>query len=294
MLPYYTLDDLKGNGLETCKLAVIGNPIAHSCSPAMQQAALDKAHLPYTYIRLQAGLDQGGFETMLQELHKAGYIGLNVTVPFKKQAYAAATKADQLSTLCGASNTLLWQPDGWQAFNTDGPGFECALKEATGAALSDLRIVLMGACGGAGSALAAQCTLSRCPRLTLVNRPKPALETMAAALAPHNKGGLITTCAFGTEAMRYAVHEADLIINATSLGLKEGDALPLPPDWLHPGQFVYDIVPRDTPLRQAALDRGCVAENGLSMLLWQGALAFEHWFRQKPDRDAMRRALSLR
>lgn len=292
MLAYYTLNDLKNNGQETFKLGVIGNPIAHSCSPAMQQAALDKANLPYTYIRLQAGREQGDFEAMLHELHREGYIGLNVTIPFKKQAYAAASKADQLSTLCGAANTLQRQPDGWHAFNTDGPGFECALKEATGAALSDLRIVLLGACGGAGSALAAQCTLSHCPRLTLVNRPKPALETMAAALAPHNKEGIIATCPFGTEEMQQAIHEADLIINATSLGLKEGDPLPLSPEWLRPGQIVYDIVPHDTALRQAALSRGCAAENGLGMLLWQGALAFGHWFRQKPDIDAMRHALA--
>lgn len=289
---YYTVSTLGGSDANTCKLGVIGNPIAHSCSPPMQQAALDKAGLPYSYIRLQASLEEGGFGEMLQQLHHRGFIGANVTIPFKKQAYAAACRADALSTLCEASNTLVRQPNGWHGYNTDGPGFECAIKELSNRPLSRLKVALMGACGGAGSALAAQCALSHCPRITLINRPKPALEEMAAKLSSLHTGSSLATCPFGSEGMRQAVHEADLIVNATSLGLKQGDSLPLPPEWLHSGQMVYDIVTHDTPLLCAAEERGCLAENGLSMLLWQGAIAFGHWFGQKPDIRAMRCALA--
>lgn len=292
MPAYYTASALNGSDPKTCKLGVIGHPIAHSCSPPMQQAALDKAGLPYSYIRLQASLEKGGFEEMLQQLHQREFIGVNVTIPFKKQAYAAASQTDALSSLCEASNTLVRQPNGWHGYNTDGPGFECAIKELSNKPLSQLKVALMGACGGAGSALAAQCALSHCPHLTLINRPKPALDELATKLSSLNGGIPIATCPFGTEEMRQAVHEADLIVNATSLGLKQGDALPLPPEWLHSGQMVYDIVTHDTPLRCAAKERGCLAENGLSMLLWQGAIAFEHWFGQKPDIHAMRCALA--
>jgi len=153
-----------------------------------------------------------------------------------------------------------------------------------------MRVVLLGACGGAGSALAAQCALSHCRGLTLVNRPRPELAELAHTLAPHYHGQ-IATCHFGTTELQQAVAEADLIVNATSLGLKEGDPLPLPADWLRPDRIVYDIVTHATPLQQAAAEQSCIAANGLGMLSWQGAFAFEHWFGRLPSIEPMRRAL---
>ena len=286
---FYTLGELAELGADV-RLGVIGNPIAHSKSPQMQQAALNDAGQPYRYVRLLADTDEGGFEAMLAALAERGFLGVNVTVPFKKKAFAAAVQADALSTLCGAANTLVRKEDGWHCHNTDGPGFERAIQELSGRPLADMRVVLLGACGGAGSALAAQCALSHCRALTLVNRPRPELEQMAATLAPHY-GAPIPYCHFGTAELQAAVAEADLIINATSLGLKEGDSLPLPAEWLNPGQIVYDIVTHHTPLQQAAAERGCMAADGLGMLLWQGAIAFEHWFGQLPSVESMRTAL---
>jgi shikimate dehydrogenase len=286
---FYTLGELAELGADV-RLGVIGNPIAHSKSPQMQQAALNDAGQPYRYVRLLADTDEGGFEAMLAALAARGFLGVNVTVPFKKKAFAAAVQADALSTLCGAANTLVRKEDGWHCHNTDGPGFERAIQELSGRPLADMRVVLLGACGGAGSALAAQCALSHCRALTLVNRPRPELEQMAATLAPHY-GAPIPYCHFGTTELRTAVAQADLIINATSLGLKEGDSLPLPAEWLNPGQIVYDIVTHHTPLQQAAAERGCMAADGLGMLLWQGAIAFEHWFGQLPSVESMRAAL---
>ncbi len=286
---FYTLTELPELGTEV-SLGVIGNPIAHSKSPQMQQAALDEARLPYRYVRLLADTEEGSFEAMLTALYRRGFLGVNVTVPFKKKAFAAAVKADALSTLCGAANTLVRREDGWHCHNTDGPGFERAILELSGRSLADMRVVLLGACGGAGSALAAQCALSHCRSLTLVNRPRPELAEMAANLAPHYHEQ-IATCHFGTTELQQAVAEADLIVNATSLGLKEGDPLPLSADQLHPGQIVYDIVTHATPLQQAAAKRGCTAADGLGMLLWQGAFAFEHWFGRLPSIEPMRTAL---
>ncbi len=277
------------------RLAVIGNPIAHSRSPQMQQTALDAAGVEATYIRVQAGLEEGAFEACARQLAELGFIGANVTVPFKKQAFALAADADALSRLCGASNTLQFTENGWHAFNTDGPGFARAVEELCGRTLGSMRVLILGACGGAGSALAAQCVLSGCPQLTLANRPRPELAQLAAKLAPHAQGnGLSIRCVSmaDTAALSAAVVEAELIVNATSLGLHEGDPLPLDPAWLTPAQVVYDIVPHDTPLRRAAAERGCTASDGLGMLLWQGALAFEHWFGMMPDVGVMRAAVS--
>ena len=286
---FYTLAELPELGDEV-RLGVIGNPIAHSKSPQMQQAALDEAGLPYRYVRLLADTADNGFEQLLEALAERGFAGVNVTVPFKKRAFAAAVQADALSSLCGAANTLVLREDGWHCHNTDGPGFEQAIRELCGRQLAELRIVLLGACGGAGSALAAQCALSHCRSLTLVNRPRPELAQQVSALIPHSHGQ-ITSCHFGTPELQAAVAEADLIVNATSLGLKEGDALPMPMEWLSPGQIVYDIVTHHTPLQRAASERGCLVSDGLSMLLWQGAIAFEHWFGRMPSIELMRAAL---
>jgi len=291
-----TLDDFcPGDGQKKlpARLGVIGNPIAHSCSPQMQQTALDIARLPYRYIRIQSEREEGAFARLLAALEARHFLGLNVTIPFKKDARALSRRVDALAQLCGTVNTLV--PDvqgGWQGYNTDGPGFETAVSELCGKPLSALRIALLGACGGAGRALASQCVLSGCPDLVLINRPRPELEELTNTLRPHATGTL-RCCSFGSEAEEQAVRNADLIVNATSLGLKEGDALPLPPEWLQPGQMVYDIVTHDTPLTLEARERGCLADNGLAMLLWQGAYAFRHWFSRMPDVEAMRRALTV-
>ena len=271
------------------RLAVVGNPIAHSRSPQMQLAALRAAGIPGTYVRVLAEREGNDFERTLSSLQRMGFCGLNVTVPFKYRAYAAADcSGDPLATLCGSCNTLAWR-NRWVGWNTDGPGFARAIREWCGSELSELRIVLMGACGGAGSALACQCALAGCRQLTLVNRPKPALQELERKLSPH--APVLAVAVGEDDARRAAVQQADLVVNATSLGLNEGDELPLPADWLTPRQWVYDIVTHPTPLQAAARERGCQAADGRAMLLWQGAFAFEKWFGSLPDTAAMRAAL---
>lgn len=294
----YTCEDLPAL-IETipaerpAKLGVIGNPIGHSKSPQLQQRALDQAGISITYIRIHCETEPSAFPSLLDQLTAQDFIGANVTVPFKRQAYAACTSTDTLAALSQAVNTLVLKPDGWHGYNTDGPGFEHAIAELTASKLSDLSILILGACGGAGSALAWQCTLSGCRRLTLVNRPKPALSELSALLTRHSTApsNRIETCSFGQPELKEHIAKADLIVNATSLGLQTGDPLPIPVTYLNPGQYLYDIVPHDTPLRQQAAMQGCHTANGLSMLLWQGVLAFQHWFGLLPDVEAMRHTL---
>lgn len=297
MKDVYTAEDittLDCIGGKPVRLGVIGNPIAHSKSPQMQQAALDTVGVNAAYVRLLAGTEEGAFESLLDLLHQKGFIGVNVTVPFKKRAFLAAQHRDALAELSGAVNTLVWREDGLHGSNTDGPGFERAIAELTGGqSLDDLSIVILGACGGAGCALACQCALSGCRELTLVNRPKPELAALAAKLVPHAApNARLTPLPFGDTALQQAVEHADLIVNATSLGLREGDPLPLPKTWLQPHHFVYDIVTHDTPFRRAAAEHGCTTDKGLSMLLWQGAIAFDHWFATLPPITPMREALA--
>lgn len=295
MKSVYTIADLPelASLRPVVRLGVIGNPIAHSISPPMQQAALDAEQRAISYVRLLCEREEGAFAELICQLQHAGFLGVNVTVPFKRQARAVAAEADALSSICGAANTLVFKEGGSIAcFNTDGPGFERAIEELAGKRLRELRILLLGACGGAGSALAAQCVLSGCPQLTLVNRPRPELEQLAAMLRPHAQQSKVRALPITSPELPEAVKEADLIVNATSLGLAAGDALPLPPELLHAGQIVYDLITHDTPLRRKAAERGCLAATGQSMLLWQGAFAYRHWFGELPPVEPMRRALN--
>lgn len=272
------------------QLGVVGNPIAHSVSPPMQQAALNADRRTLTYVRLLCGREEGDFPALITALRKHGFVGVNVTVPFKKEAYALADEADDLSRLCGAANTLVFSEKGIACHNTDGPGFSKAVEELCARPLSELRVALLGACGGAGSALAAQCVLGGCPQLVLVNRPRPELGQLADTLRPHAQRTRISTAPLADA--EADISAADLVVNATSLGLAPGDPLPIPADWLRPRQAVYDIVTHDsTPLSRAAKERGCTAATGRSMLLWQGVYAYELWFGRTPDTDAMRKAL---
>ena len=292
MLPFYTIDQL--NELpEDARLGVIGNPIAHSKSPQMQQPALDAAGIAARYVRLMADTEPGAFETLLAELAERGFIGVNVTVPFKRKAYEAAVSRDALAELSGAVNTLVLKADGWHGYNTDGPGFSRAIEETCGRPLRGMKVLIMGACGGAGSALACQCALEGCPGITLVNRPRPELKELDASLAQHTTSP-VSTLHFDSPGLATAVAEADLIVNATSLGLHEGDPMPISPDFLRPGQLVYDIVTHETALHRTALERGCTTATGQGMLLWQGAIAFSHWFGITPDVAAMRQGLTGR
>ncbi len=297
MRSFYTLNELTEETLKELPkqpiLGVIGNPIAHSRSPQMQQAALDAMKEEGCYIRVQASLKKGDFERCVRRMDNLGFVGTNVTVPFKKQAFAMASSADDLARLCGAANTIRFTDEGYEAYNTDGPGFALAIGNLTGCPLRMLKVLLLGACGGAGSAIAAQCALSGCPQLTLANRPKPELGKLAEKLQAHTHPGSVvhTVSMADASALATAVAKADLIVNATSLGLKDGDPLPIDPAWLRPGQTVYDIVPHDTPLRRAATERGCLASDGQSMLLWQGAYAYMLWFGYDPPIEPMREAL---
>lgn len=290
MLPFYTIDQL--NELpKDARLGVIGNPIAHSKSPQMQQPALDAAGIAARYVRLMADTEPGAFEALLAELAERGFIGVNVTVPFKRKAYEAAVTRDALAELSGAVNTLVLKADGWHGYNTDGPGFSRAIEETCGRPLRGMKVLIMGACGGAGSALACQCALEGCPGITLVNRPRPELKELATSLAQHTSSP-VNTLNFDSPGLAAAVAEADLIVNATSLGLHEGDPMPISPDFLRPGQLVYDIVTHETALHRTALERGCTTASGQGMLLWQGAIAFAHWFGFTPDVAAMRQGLT--
>lgn len=274
-------------------VAVIGDPVAHSRSPSMHQPALDERGLGLRYIKLH--VRPGEVAEAFSLMRKLGFTGTNVTVPHKLEALRACTEVDAAASLFQAVNTVHFRPDGTtHGSNTDGPGLAAAVAETLGKNLTTARVAIAGAGGGAGRAAALQCALDGAPEIVLINRTREKAESVAREIGhvcPDSR--LFVLAMENFPAIRQGLASCDLLVNATSAGMKPEDPLPVPADALHPGLAVYDMIysPPETALLAAARSIGCPAANGLSMLIHQGAISFARWFGGEPPVETMRRAL---
>jgi shikimate dehydrogenase len=225
------------------------------------------------------------------------FIGINLTVPHKIAALSLVDEINERARKIGAINTIAFRGGKSLGWNTDGPGFARAIREEFSVDLRDLRVLILGA-GGAGRALAWQCAFEGCERLVLVNRTLEKAQALAHELESWFTGPRV----FGPEArldavpwnetnLRQQIARTDLVVNATTLGLKHSDPPPLPYSLLAPHLMIYDLVYRNTAFLAAALQAGARGANGLTMLVQQGALAFELWFDRTAPLSAMRAAL---
>ena len=293
----FSADELLGNPARFAKfappirLAVLGDPVAHSRSPAFQNAALRACGISTTYARIHVPADR--FEKLIRSLPAAGFIGANITIPHKASALEAVDTADAYARLSGSVNTLVIDQGKLHGFNTDGPGLSRAVQDEFGVHWKDFRIAILGAGGGAGRAIAAQCAIDRCQRLILVNRTPEKCVSLAKELETFLPGGRLRIATFDTSDLAQELEHTDLIINATSLGMKPGDPRIIPASWVTSHQLVFDTVysGRKSHLLEDAESAGARGANGLSMLLHQGALSFEHWFQRPAPLETMREAL---
>ena len=303
MKEVYTLADLENEDFnkeneKPIRLAVIGNPIAHSKSPQMQQAALDSAGIDVSYIRIH--VEEEHFARLIGVLKEKDFIGANVTVPYKHNAFLLCDNTDPLATATEAVNTLVFRQDGtMDGFNTDGPGFAMAIRNDFAMDLKDLRISIIGATGGAGVALAFTCAMNDCEALFLLGRSEDGLRELYDHLSNYFvsefrlSGAMdrLKTAVLTTLPAKEALTQSDLIINASALGLRSTDPSPIPSSSFEPYHLVYDLQTHEDSFQREAQMRGARVSNGLSMLVYQGALAFEKWFGRTADVKAMKKAL---
>jgi shikimate dehydrogenase len=297
MKQVYTMDDLVSRDVldagatMPARLAVIGHPIAHSASPPMHQAALDAAGIEARYIRIDVGPGQVG--EAFARMRALGFIGCNVTVPHKLDAMAACDEVHPDAQAMGAVNTIRFDEDATRGFNTDGPGFAHAIEDDFNVPLASLNVVIVGAGGGAGQAVATQACLTDVKKLVVVNRTMEKLGPLVARLRLLGPQTEIVALSFDDSALAKQCLSCDLIVNTSSVGLKSGDPSILPAACLKKGHLVYDTIyqPPVTPLLALAGDLGCRTANGISMLLHQGVLAFQHWFPSAAPLPVMRAAL---
>ncbi|MGB0993565.1 MAG: shikimate dehydrogenase [Akkermansiaceae bacterium] len=289
MKAVYTLADLQsilGDQwiVDGCpvKLAVIGCPVAHSASPAMHQSVLDELKMPMRYVRIE--VQPGQVAAAVSQMRRLGMVGCNVTVPHKKEVVEVCDELTPEASSLGVVNTVLIGKEGQEGkiigHNTDALGFTEAIKEVFQRELASLRVMVLGVGGGAGRAIATHCAMIGCGEIWLANRTASRAEQLCTELRNKYTSGTITALSLDDPAVEEAASGAELIINATPLGMKAGDSLPMPTEFIQPHHFIYDMVyhPRCTEFIQRAAERGASTTNGLPMLLHQGVLAFAYWF----------------
>jgi shikimate dehydrogenase len=295
----YTLADLQSwrDVDPPIRLGVFGDPVEHSLSPQMQNAALQHCKIDMQYGRFQISLKE--LPESIDLIRKLEFVGVNLTIPHKIAALGLVDIADENSKRIGAVNVIKVESGKLRGFNTDGRGFARAIREQFSVDLRDMRVMLLGAGGGA-RAIALQCAKENSERLVIANRTVEAAQKLADQLrdffsGPKVLGPVPRLQAIPLEeaAIRFQIANVDLIVNATPLGLNSGDASPIPARLLAPHVMVYDAIysAERTPFVSAAIEAGARAVNGLSMLLHQGALAFEIWFQREAPLDVMRKAI---
>jgi shikimate dehydrogenase len=332
----YTLADLENwdeiaRDIERpIRLGIFGDPVAHSLSPQMQNAALRACEIDMQYARFH--IRPSELRSALLLLHRLDFVGINVTVPHKIAAFTQIDEADESAIRAAAVNTIKigdcsHRPMAGQiqtprdnekktahsavttgeddakkliGFNTDGEGFLRAIRTEFSIDLRDLRVMIIGAGGGTGRAIAWQCALENSERLVLVNRTLEKASALAEQLRPYFSGprvlgpmARLEAISCSESAMRIQLPEIDLIVNATPLGMNRSDATPVPARLLAPHHIVFDCVygSSKTALLRAAEDAGARGANGVSMLLHQGAASFSIWFNREAPIEAMRAAL---
>lgn len=268
------------------RLVLLGHPVAHSLSPLFQQAALDHLGIPLRYEALDVAPD--ALRETLLRLRDEGAAG-NITVPHKQAALACCDLRTPLAERVAAVNTFWTDAEGrLHGDNTDVGGFEAALKSMLARDLAGLRVLLLGA---GGAALAVREAVRGWPGATLRvhARRSDQARGFAAPLGP--RAQVLTDADLGQADV---LRDADVVVNATPLGIHPDDAFPLPPASLPRHAAVLDLVygrTAPTPWVTACRARGLVADDGLRMLVEQGALAFERWFGAPAPRDVMADAI---
>lgn len=289
------LDELRallppgGPGPRTEVLAVVGDRVRHSLSPPVHGAALRAAGRDAVFVALETD----DFDDLIARLGDPVFRGLAVTVPYKREAFAAARERDAASAACRASNTLVRDGDGWRASNTDVSAIRGALergfeRQGAGRGLRGAQVLILGA-GGAARA-AATAVLGTGARPLVSARRAEAGRELLAEIQGGEAGAVV-------EWERIGEVPCDALVHATPVGSpgcagRAGDGMPLPAERVREGIVVLDAVyrPARTPLLAAARDRGCTCVEGAEWFVRQAAEQFEAFTGQRPDENVLRGA----
>ena len=279
------------NITSTTKLyALIGDPVEHSLSPLMQNVAFQSLGLNCVYLALR--VDSKELGQAIAGMKSLRIPGFNVTVPHKVSIMRYLDEVDPQAADIGAVNTVVNRGGELVGYNTDGAGALAALREEI-ADPAGKKVVLLGAGGAARALVFYLAPIVR--SLVIANRTESAAINLAEALHKQFKNASIRGAKLTGEALRDELRDADILVNATSVGMHPNvDETLVDRDFLHSKMVVFDIVynPLETRLLREAKAAKARAINGLKMLVYQGALSFEIWTGRKPPVDVMLKALT--
>jgi shikimate dehydrogenase len=260
-------------------VALLGYPVGHSLSPGMHNAAFEHLGLDYCYVAFPVRPDALG--EAVGAIRALNMAGANITVPHKENAVKFLDEVDKEASFIGAVNTVVNSDGRLKGYNTDGRGFMRSLSDE-GITLEGKKVLIIGT-GGASRAIGYYISKTADALLLYDIDGAKARRLRDDLLKIRNNISLLPN-----------IEDAggmDIIINATPLGLKETDPLPLDLSKINPSQTIGDLIYKETRLLKEAGAKGCETFNGLGMLLWQGVFAFELWTGIAPPHGIMRKAL---
>ena len=263
--------------------AVIGDPVRHSMSPLIHNAAFKACGVDGVYVALPVAA--GRADEAVAAMRLFDWFGMSVTMPHKQDVMTGCDELTDAARLLGAANCVFWDGDTVVGDNTDGEGFVRGLEADLNVSVTGLHCAIVGA-GGAAGAVAHRLGTSGAARVTVINRTAAKAQAVAALAGDAGAVG-----EFGDLAV------ADVVVNATPLGMADTEhaaKMPFDVSGLRDECVVSDLIyhPLETPLLAAARERGLRAQNGLPMLVHQAVAQFEHWTGQSAPVDAMAAAVA--
>ena len=272
---------------KTRVFGVIGDPIEHSLSPTIQNAAF--GHLGLDFVFLAFHVKAADLENAMRGMRGLGIHGLNVTMPHKRAVIGCLDEVDFTVRFLDSANTILNRDGKLSGFSTDGVGALKALLE-NGVDLSGKKVLLLGA-GGAAKAIAFT-LVPEVGELAILNRSTEKAEALAETLG-HMFNRNVVGGALSPETIKMNLRDSDVLVNATSAGMKPNLSQSLvAPEWLKSDLVVMDIVynPIETKLAKDAKAAGAKVVSGVEMLIYQGAASFEIWTGHAAPIEVMRKA----
>ncbi|HHW03091.1 MAG TPA: shikimate dehydrogenase [Thermoanaerobacterales bacterium] len=283
---------------------VIGNPVRHSLSPIMYNTVFSALGLNCVYMAFE--VEKENLEDAIRGIRGLGFMGINVTIPHKTGVIPFLDELSAEAEIIGAVNTIVNKNGKLIGYNTDSYGYEMALQEKVGISLKNRNVFVIGA-GGAAHAIAGQSILSGASAVVITNRTfekaKSLMDFLNGTFCRHHQNSgsdcdaktRLETVPWGTDAWRNILHDMDIIVNTTSIGMNgRGDlAQDIPWNNIKKDAVFFDVVytPIETSFLKEAIRLGHRAVSGLYMLIYQGAKAFELWTGKKPPIELMEKTL---
>lgn len=275
----------------TSLAGLLGYPIKHSKSPQIHNTAFEALNLDHVYLAFE--VEEGHLEEALGAMKALDAIGFNVTMPHKNKVVELLDEVSEEVKIIGSVNTVKNEKGRLIGYNTDGKGFIKALQEA-GADIRNQKIVIAGA-GGAARAIAIQLAFDGAGEIVMFNRTLSTAEKIVNSINSNIASCRARAFQMDEAGMKEELKEAALLINCTSLGMKNAidQSIVTDTETLHRGLFVSDIIydPPRTKLLSIAEEAGCRTMNGLGMLIWQGAIAFKIWTGQEMPVDLIKKEI---